>query len=253
GALGTSILVQFAPAPMRLVFIVLIAIMIIEAIAAGFLLDSAGKRRGLWAAMHPKISVPRHAWRVLWLIAPLDVAGWALGGFYFSLGPTLAMQVTGQHAPVVGGLMVFTLTITAAMAVLLLRSWQPDRMLAFGAFTLMSGIAITLGGVYDSSALLFFSGTAVAGVGFGIGFLGALRTLLPVAQPHERAGLMAAFYIMSYLAFCVPAILAGVATSSAGLNTAVGYYGGTLIVLAAIALVRSTPGLIRRGAPVRLP
>src|SRR3546814_16328341 len=70
-----------------------------------------------------------------------------------------------------------------------------------------------------------------------MGFLGALRTLLPVAQPHERAGLMAAFYIMSYLAFCIPAILAGITTSIAGLTIAVGYYGGTLILLAAMALI----------------
>jgi len=237
GALGTSILVQFAPAPMRLVFIVLIVVMAVQAVAAGFLPDLAGKRPGVWAALRPTVSVPRHAWRVLLLIAPLDVAAWALGGFYFSLGPTLAVQVTGQHAPVIGGLMVFTLTIVAAVAVGLLRAWPPGRMLAFGAFTLMSGVAVTLGGVYGSSVFLFFLGTAVAGAGFGIGFLGALRTLLPVAQPHERAGLMAAFYIMSYLAFCIPAILAGIATSAAGLDVAVAYYGAALIVLTVIALV----------------
>ncbi len=237
GALGTSVLVQFAPAPMRLVFVLLIAIMVIEAIVACFLPDLAGKRPGVRAAMRPTVSVPRHAWRVLILIAPLDVASWALGGFYFSLGPTLAAQVTGQHAPVIGGLMVFTLTMVAALAVLLLRGWVPGRMLAAGAMSLMTGVAITLGGVYGSSAWLFFLGTAVAGMGFGIGFLGALRTLLPVAQAHERAGLMAAFYIMSYLAFCIPAILAGIATSALGLGTAVTYYGGALIALSAMALI----------------
>lgn len=236
GALGTSILVQYAPVPMRLTFFLLTAVMVLEAIAACFLPDLGGKRAGAWAAMRPTISVPRHAWRVLLLIAPLDVAGWALGGFYFSLGPTLAVQVTGEHAPVIGGLMVFTLTMVAALTVLLLRAWPPSRMLALGAISLMVGVAITLGGVYGSSALLFFLGTAVAGTGFGIGFLGALRTLLPVAQAHERAGLMAAFYIMSYLAFCIPAIMAGIATSALGLGVAVTYYGGALIVLAAIAL-----------------
>src|SRR3546814_1559270 len=104
--------------------------MVIEAIVAGFLPDLASKRPGIRAAIRPTVSVPKHAWRALLLIAPLDVAGWALGGFYFSLGPTLAMQVTGRQAPIIGGLMVFTLTIVAALAILFLRAWQPARMLA---------------------------------------------------------------------------------------------------------------------------
>ena len=49
----------------------------------------------------------------------------------------------------------------------------------------------------------------VAGGGFGAGFLGALRSVVPLALSHERAGLMSAFYVLSYLAFCVPSLLAG--------------------------------------------
>lgn len=237
GALGTSILVQFAPAPMQLTFFVLAVVLVIQAIAACFLPETAGKRPGVLAAMLPTITVPRHAWRVLWMIAPIDIAAWALGGFYFSLGPTLIGHVTGIHAPVVGGMLICALTVSAAAAVLVVRSWPAQRMLISGAMALMLGVATTLGGVYDGAASLFFLGTALAGVGFGLGFLGSLRTLLPVAQPHERAGLMAAFYILSYLAFSLPAILAGVLTSALGLTAASYYYGTALIVLAAAALI----------------
>lgn len=237
GALGTSILVQFAPAPMQLTFFVLAVVLVIQAIAACFLPETAGKRPGVLAAMLPTITVPRHAWRVLWMIAPIDIAAWALGGFYFSLGPTLIGHVTGIHAPVVGGMLICALTVSAAVAVLVVRSWPAQRMLISGAMALMLGVATTLGGVYDGAASLFFFGTALAGVGFGLGFLGSLRTLLPVAQPHERAGLMAAFYILSYLAFSLPAILAGVLTNALGLTAASYYYGAALIVLAAAALI----------------
>jgi MFS family permease len=237
GAMGTSILVQFAPAPTQLTFVVLAVVLVIQAIAACFLPETAGKRPGVLAAMLPTITVPRHAWRVLLMTTPIDIAAWALGGFYFSLGPTLIGHVTGIHAPVVGGMMICALTISAAIAVLVLRSWPAQRMLTTGAMALMLGIATTLGSVYDGAASLFFLGTALAGVGFGLGFLGSLRTLLPVAQPHERAGLMAAFYILSYLAFCVPAILAGVLTSALGLTAASYYYGAALIVLAGAALI----------------
>src|SRR3546814_17782534 len=113
GALGTSILMQFAPAPMQLVFIVLIAVMVIEAIVAGFLPDLASKRPGIRAAIRPTVSVHKHAWRALLLIAPLVGDGWALGGIYFSLGTTLALKVPGRQAPLIEGRVVFTLAIVA--------------------------------------------------------------------------------------------------------------------------------------------
>lgn len=237
GALGTSILVQFAPAPMQLTFLVLTAALLILALLACFLPETATKRPGALAAMRPTITVPAHAWRALWLIAPIDIAVWALGGFYLSLGPTLIGHITGMHAPVVGGVMVFALTISAAFAVLILRAWPAQRMVIFGAVALMLGVAISLGGVQTRSGLLFFVGTALAGFGFGLGFLGALRTLLPAAQTHERAGLMAAFYILSYLSFSLPVIMAGVLVSAFGLIAASYCYGAALIVLAAAALL----------------
>ncbi len=237
GALGTSILVQFAPAPMQLVFIVLLAALAVQALAACFLPETSSKRPGVLAAMLPTVNVPRQAWRALLLIAPMDVAAWALGGFYLSLGPTLTEHVSGIHAPIIGGLMIFALTISAAIAVLLLRSWAPQRMLVLGASALMTGIAVTLGGVHGGAVSLFFLGTVLSGVGFGLGFLGALRTVLPTAQPHERAGLMAAFYILSYLAFSLPAIGAGALTHAVGLIAATNYYGTALIILAAAALI----------------
>jgi MFS family permease len=237
GALGTSVLVQFAPAPLQLSFVVLAAAFVLLAAVACFLPETAVRRPGLLAAMLPTVSVPQHAWKALLLVAPIDVAAWALGGFYFSLGPTLTAKVTGMHSPVVGGGMIFVLTVSAAVSVLLLRAWAPQRMLVSGIVALIAGVGITLLAIDSGHAVLFFLGTIVAGFGFGVGFLGALRTLLPLAQPHERAGLMAAYYILSYLAFCLPAILAGVLVSHFGLIAASNYYGAALMALGGAALV----------------
>ncbi len=237
GALGASVLIQYAPAPLQLTFIVLAAILIVLALIACFLPETAGRRPGLLAAMRPTITVPIHAWRVLWLVAPIDIAAWALGGFYLSLGPTLTRQISGMDAPVVGGVMVFALTASAAITTLVLRAWQPQRMVRFSAVMLLLGIGITLGSIHAGSVGLLFIGTVLAGTGFGMGFLGALRTLLPVAQPHERAGLMAAFYILSYLSFSLPVIIAGILVNTLGLTTASYWYGGGLMCLAAAALL----------------
>ncbi len=47
---------------------------------------------------------------------------------------------------------------------------------------------------------------------------------------------MAAFLALSYLAFCIPALLAGVSIKTAGLVTTTNVYGGVVVLLAVSAL-----------------
>ncbi|MCF5051804.1 MFS transporter, partial [Pseudomonas syringae] len=96
--------------------------------------------------------------------------------------------------------------------------------------------ALILTAVHSASLPLFFIATLIAGSGFGAGFLGALRSVVPLALPHERAGLMSAFYVLSYLAFCLPSLLAGNLIRSVGLIATTDGYGAVLILLALGAL-----------------
>ena len=56
-----------------------------------------------------------------------------------------------------------------------------------------------------------------------------------LAAPHERAGLISAIYVVSYLAFSIPALIAGVLITHIGLRTTSIGYGIVVAVVAAIA------------------
>ena len=61
----------------------------------------------------------------------------------------------------------------------------------------------------------------------------------PVAglgQGGDRAGLVTAIYVVGYLAFSVPALIAGVATTRYGLHSTALAYSAALAVLAAAAV-----------------
>ncbi|MDA2807993.1 MFS transporter [Nocardiopsis suaedae] len=236
GALGSGALVQFAPAPMRLVYAVLIVLLVAEAVGVARLAETAERRAGAVASLRPTVSVPPQARRAMLVAAPIDIAVWALGGFLMSLGPALTTQVTGSHAPLAGGATVFALTGAGALAIVGLRTVPAVRVMLIGAPTLAAGIVILLAGAQFGSVVLFFAGAVVSGVGWGAGFQGALRTVMPLAGPNERAGLMSAFYVLSYLALCLPAIAAGIATDRFGLTAVTDAYGVALIVLAALAM-----------------
>jgi hypothetical protein len=60
---------------------------------------------------------------------------------------------------------------------------------------------------------------------------------MPLAKPNERAGLLSAFYVEGYLAFSLPAVVAGVVAPMIGLATAAEIYGLLVILLAIASLL----------------
>lgn len=236
GALGTGLLVELAPHPTLLAYCLLLAAFVAQAVYIWLIPETVSKQPGVWASLKPSLHVPVQARRTLWLVLPVDIAAWSLGGFFLSLTPSLLAAATGTTSAINGGLAVASLTLSGAMGILLLRLRAPVLGLWVGASFLPVGVAVILGAVNGGWLWLFFVGTVIAGIGFGSGFLGALRLLLPLAQAHERAGLMSTFYVLSYLAFCIPALIAGLSAHSFGLIATTNVYGSVVIVLALMAL-----------------
>ncbi|KRP60036.1 MFS transporter [Pseudomonas trivialis] len=236
GAMGSSLLVEFAPLPTQLIYCTLLLLMVLQAVYVWRLPESVSRIPGALASLRPTLHVPPQARRALWLSLPVDVVVWAMGGFYLSLAPSLVRAATGSTSNLIGGGLVAVLTLSGALMILTLRNRPADKVLRLGAGLLAIGVALILTAVHSASLPLFFIATLIAGSGFGAGFLGALRSVVPLALPHERAGLMSAFYVLSYLAFCLPSLLAGNLIRRFGLIATTDGYGAVLILLALGAL-----------------
>jgi MFS family permease len=241
GGMGCGLLAEFAPAPLHLTYWLLLALFAMQAVFVWRLPESVTRQPGAWASLRPTLHVPVQARATLWRVLPLNTATWALGGFYASLAPSLVRTATGSTSNLIGGATVAALTVTGALMIYTLRNQAATKALQLGACSLPGGVALILLGVHSASLQLFFLGTLVAGCGFGAGFLGAVRSLVPLALPHERAGLMSAYYVLSYLAFCLPALLAGNLARTFGLVATTDGYGAVLMVLALSAMA----GLLR--------
>jgi MFS family permease len=224
---------------LQLTYWLLLGLFVLQGIYVWRLPESVTPQAGAWASLRPTLHVPVQARATLWKVLPLNTATWALGGFYASLAPSLVRTATGSTSNLIGGATVAALTVTGALMIFTLRNRSARRSLQLGASLLPIGLVLILLGVHSASLTLFFVGTLVAGCGFGAGFLGAVRSLVPLALPHERAGLMSAYYALSYLAFCLPALLAGYLARNVGLLTTTDGYGAVLIVLAIGALLLS--------------
>jgi predicted MFS family arabinose efflux permease len=237
GALLSALFVQYLPAPTHLVYLALIAVIAVQAAGVALLRETVTRSRVPAAALVPEVRLPRSVRGPVLAAAPVLFAVWALVGLYGALGPALVHALTGSGSVVLGGLSLSLLTATAVSSVFLLRNAPAGAVMLTGVAALMTGIAITLVALGTGSAWLFFAGTAVSGVGFGSGFQGGIRTVVPVTAPHERAGVLSLLFTVSYLGLGGPAVAAGfLAARGAGLTGAARDYGAALLVLAALAV-----------------
>ncbi|KHK96635.1 hypothetical protein LK09_15065 [Microbacterium mangrovi] len=74
-------------------------------------------------------------------------------------------------------------------------------------------------------------------MGLGSTFTGNIRLLAEHVPNHERGGLFAAIYLVAYLAFGLPVIVAGLFISALGLTTISIVYAAVIAVSATIGLV----------------
>ena len=239
GSLGTAALITFAPDPLHRVYEVLLGLTVLMIALLWVMPESISRKSGALKSLWPHVSVPPQSRSVLVRLTPANIASWALGGFYLSLMPTVVATAMGVASPWVGGVVVSTLMLTAAIAVATFRHWPARRLILLGTSTLSLGVAVSMFGIQQQQVAALLAGTVIAGAGFGSTFSGTFRALLPTAEPHQRAGLLSAFYVQSYLAFSLPAVAAGLSVPLIGLSTAAYLYGATIILLAVISLMAS--------------
>jgi MFS family permease len=236
GALGCGALVQFAPAPTRLVFALLLVGAGVAAAIVARMPETSARRPGAIASLTPVLGVPARLRPDFYAVLPIIVASWALGGLYLSLGPSVAAGLFGLTNHLIGGLVITLLCGVGALTAFALRARPPVRLLGISAILLAAGTALTFAGVEAHAVALAIAGTVVAGVGFGASSLASFGTLARIAAPGERSELLAVALVIAYLAFSLPAIAAGVASTSFGLHTTMAVYSADVVALGLIAL-----------------
>ena len=250
GGIASGLMVQYLPAPTVLIYAVFGSIFVAQAIGVVLMPESVTPRPGALASLKPHFRLPREIRRPMLLAAPALVSAWALVGFYGSLGPSLLRRMAHSTSLALGGLTLFVLAGSAASTVFLLRTRSPNALTTLGMAALVVGVGITLLAIPMASLPLFFAGCVVAGAGFGAGFQGAIRSVLLLAAPQERAGVLSVLYVIAYLAMGLPAVLGGVrAVYGGGVIHAAHEYGLAVMTLAAVAFV----GSLRRRATESTP
>ncbi|MCW2790829.1 MAG: transporter [Aeromicrobium sp.] len=242
GAVVAGALLEYTSSALAEVFGGLTAVYVLLAAAIWLLPETSERREGLVRSLTPRVGIPATARAPFLRSAPALFAGWATGGLYLSLGAPIVARELGRSNHLQQGLVVTVLTGIGALACFAFRDQSARRTTIFGTTALAIGTTLTLVALAAGSYWWFIAAAVVAGSGFGASFLGIMRSITPAAAPHERGELFAAVFAVSYLAFGIPAVAAGIASPHLGLATTTFIYGGLVVALSGGAALLRTFG-----------
>ena len=234
GVMVSAAIVQYLPAPRVLPYVLLAALFLIALAAAWRLREPVEVAPGARIRLTPQQPyVPPVARRPFLLASLAVLSSWSIGGLFLSLGPELsAIVYSSDNHVVVSGLAIFLLAGTATASQLLFGRAAPWIGAVYGSLALGAGMAMIVAGSAADSAILFTLGAIVTGAGFGVAFLGGLRSLSAAIPPEHRAATMSAFYVVAYGSLSVPAVIAGLVVEPLGVQETFEIFGSAIVGLA---------------------
>lgn len=239
GPLYAGVLAQYAPDPLTLSFWVLLGLLGASAAAVLAIREVRQRPSVPTGSGHRLIRVPREIRPTFFQAGLAAFIGFALAGIFSGLAPSFLasdLKIT-NHA--LSGATVLLMFGTAAIVPILLRGRVHHQMMRIGAACVPLGLVAITFAVWTGIALPFVLGTVICGAGFGLSLRGGIGLLNRAAPPDQRAEVLSAFYVASYLGLSVPVVGIGLLANVIGLPTAA-------IVLAALISLLAMPVLFSK-------
>jgi MFS family permease len=240
GSLLAGLAIQFTTASNAIVFTVLTVVTMLGIVALAP--ETVTRAPGALRSLIPRVAVPPTARREFAAAAPVIAAVWMVAGLSGGLAPSMVHSVFGVNSGLLSGLSGFGSPAMSAVSGLAFARLHPRRAMTIGIFASIGGAIGIVSGILGGSLAIMLIGQAIAGAGFGASFTASLQLIVPLAAAHQPAAVVTSVYLVSYLAFGVPIVIAGQLVEPVGLVPTVFWYTVTTVVLALIGL-RVQPAL----------
>lgn len=233
GPLLAGVLVQYAPRPLDLSFVVHLVLTAVAAVAV-LAVPETSPRTGRLGVQ--RLSIPPEARSVFVVAALAAFAGFAVTGLFAGIAPSFLAEVVGIENHALAGLIASSIFMSSAVSQLAARSMNPQRAVAAGCAILIVGMTILAGALHFSSLPGLIAAAVVAGAGQGISFSRGLAAVAEHTPPDRRAEVSSTYFVVAYVAIALPVVGEGFAAQAWGLQTSGVAFAVAVAVLAAVCL-----------------
>jgi MFS family permease len=240
-------LVQFAPLPLHLDYLVLAAVIIAVLALTWFLPRRTGSEAaGRWRPQG--IAVPRGLRLVLITAAAAITCAYAVGALLLSLGGQIAHDLVGSNNAFVTGALMSLFGIAVGIVAIACSRLAPRLNIGIGAVVSLLGVALLVEAGATHNLWIFLASSVVNGAGYSLTFLGGVSLIGATAPAHHRAGMFSAAYLVGYVGQGITAVVLGVVATNTGIGSALDDGAVALGVLFLVALTLAWTTRVRKRA-----
>lgn len=203
GPLVAGVLAQWAPAPVRTSYLIFGGLMVVLLL---MVLSSPETVDTELADQDRPVRFAVRSGQQFAAAAALGFFAFAVMGLFSSLGAIIVRGELGITSYFVGGLAPFVTFAASAVAQLAVGRMAYRRVLVLGTVLFPLGLALTAVSLYHPVLWLFLVAAAFAGSGAGLLFKSAVAETVIAADPASRAGVLAMFFVISYVGMGLPSI-----------------------------------------------
>lgn len=235
GPLLAGLLAQYAPAPLRLVYLVDLGLVAVAACAIEFVAEPVGRVAS--PNLRPqKLAVPPEVREVFVRAAIAGFAGFAVLGLFTAVSPAFFGTVLHDTNRALAGVVVFAVFASSTAGQTVSSRLGERPALIVGCAGLVAGMALIAGSLALASLTLLITGAIVAGLAQGMGFRAGL-TAVTVSAPEGRRGeITSTFFVVLYLGLTIPVLGEGEAAKAFGLVSSGIVFAGGVALLAVVVL-----------------
>ncbi|HET6499804.1 MAG TPA: MFS transporter [Amycolatopsis sp.] len=235
GPVLAGVLAQYAPAPLRLCYLVDLGLVALAACAVEAVAEPVQRAR------HPRLrpqrmAVPAEVRRVFVRASIAGFAGFAVLGLFTALSPAFLGTVLHVANRALIGVVVFVVFAASTVGQVLSLRLGERRALVAGCSALIVGMALVGPALPARSLALLVVGGIVAGIGQGMGFRAGLTALTLATPAARRAEITSSYFVVLYAGITVPVIGEGAAATAFGLVASGWVFACGVAALAAVAL-----------------
>lgn len=249
GGVLCGLLAEYAPAPLRIVFVVLIVGLVLITLALTRVKETVARKlqQTTDLDLRPRVGVPANIRLAFVAPACMAFAAFALGGFFSALVPGLVTrELHLQSVALIGAIVTIFFAVACLTAGLSrrLRSWT--AMFA-GAGCVFPAVALLICAEHLRSLAWLCAAAIVAGAAMALSYRGSLQVLNEIAPQEQRAELVSSYLLMCYLGNSLPVLGVGLLATLLAPPTAHALFAVVVAGLAVAAIVVGATNMKKAG------
>jgi MFS family permease len=229
GSMMAALCAQYAPAPLRLVFVLHVAALVVLAVTARVVSEPVQAMVTTWRELDLRpqpLAVPRRQLKAFLGTVASGFCALAVVGLFSALTPSLLHEVLRMNGMLGNGFVVLTIFGIAAIAQIASSRLDNRASTLAGLLTTIGGLALLVTVLHTGSLPLLATCIVALGCGEGVALRGSVALLNDATEPQRRGAVNSSYFVIAYCGMALPVLGVGLFTHGAGLAAATDAFAG---------------------------